>query len=207
MFVRAVWADVEPDKVDELASIVGQAAATLSQQAGYQGTALLADRQTGAGSLVTYWETLADMQGSDRAAAQARVDAQARIPSLRIRDIERFEMVVQERTGPPQANVLIRVSDAHVPPDKIDDMVRFVREQAVPVLKAQPGFRAALTSVNRTTGRAISASVWDTAANLEASESAIAPVRAQATGQAGAQPATVSRFEVVLADIKLPTPV
>jgi heme-degrading monooxygenase HmoA len=207
MFVRAVWVDVEPDKLDELMTLVGQAAATLSQQAGYQGAAVLADRSTGAGTIVTYWDTLAAMQASDQAAAQARVDVQARMPSLRIRDVERLEFVVQERTAPPQANTFVRVADAHVPPDKIDDLVRFVREQALPTLQAQQGFRAALTAVNRTSGRSISVSVWDSAANREASESAIAPVRSQAIGMAGAQPATVSRYDVLLADIKLPAAV
>ena len=203
MFARAVWVDVEPDKLDELSTLVGQAAATLSQQAGYQGTLVLADRDTGAGSVVTYWETLADLQRSERGAAQARVDVQARIPGLRIRDIERLEFVIQERTAPPQVNTFIRVADAHVPPDRIDDVVRFVREQALPALKAQQGFRAALTAVNRTSGRAISTSVWDSAANLEASESAIAPLRSQATTMGGAQPANVSRYEVLLANIKV----
>jgi heme-degrading monooxygenase HmoA len=156
---------------------------------------------------VTYWDTLADMQASERAAAQARVTVHASLPGLRIRDIERLEFVVQERTAPPQANTFVRVSDAFLAPDRIDAVVTFVREQALPVLKAQQGFRAALTVVNRTTGRMISTSVWDTAADREASESAIAPVRGQATAQAGAQPATVSQYEVLLADIKLPAAV
>jgi len=83
----------------------------------------------------------------------------------------------------------------------------FVRDQAVPALKAQQGFRAALSAVNRTTGRIISSSVWDTAANREASESAIAPLRSQATTLAGAPAPTVSRGEVLLADVKLPAAV
>src|SRR5215831_5930212 len=207
MFARAVWTDVEPDKLDDFVALVRQAMETLSQQAGYQGTAVIADRESGAGSVVTYWETLADMQASEQSAAQGRVNVQASMPSLRVRDIERLEFVIQERAAPPQANTFARISDAHVAPERIDEVVRFVREQAVPVLKAQQGFRTALSLVNRTTGRIISSSVWDTAANREASESAIAPLRGQATAMAGAQPATVSRYEVLLADIKLPATV
>jgi len=72
--------------------------------------------------------------------------------------------------------------------------------------RAQAGFRAGLVSINRGTGRAVAATIWDSAAAIEAADVVLAPVREQARAAVPGQSVNVVIYEVVLAEIKLPTP-
>jgi heme-degrading monooxygenase HmoA len=59
----------------------------------------------------------------------------------------------------------------------IDEGVRFVREEAVPVLRQQHGYRGASVSADRSGGVLSVLSLWDTEADREASNSAMAKSR------------------------------
>jgi hypothetical protein len=73
-------------------------------------------------------------------------------------------------------------------PDKLDAAIVNIRNQVLPVLKAQKGYRATIASVDRQTGRLTASTVWDTKADLDASESKLAGPRAEAAKAAGAGP-------------------
>ena len=84
---------------------------------------------------------------------------------------------------------------------QIDATVAFVRDTAPPALRALSGYRALAIFANRDSGRVLVSSVWDTAADREASESVIGGLRRQMLEIA--QPQTevrIARFEVVLAE-------
>jgi hypothetical protein len=59
----------------------------------------------------------------------------------------------------------------------IDEGARFVREEAVPVLRQQHGYRGASVSADRSAGVLSVLSLWDTEADREASNSALAKTR------------------------------
>jgi heme-degrading monooxygenase HmoA len=194
------------DKLDDLVGVVRTAMESISQQEGYRGTALLANRSSGAAVAVTYWDTAEAMQASEQTAEKARANVLSSVEGFRITEVDRLEMVVQERTAPPEANAFLRVNDTRAEPAKLDASVEAIRA-AVPLLKAQPGFRAVLVAVNRETGRLIASSVWNTAAEREASDAAIAPEREKVRQTAGAESVQVELYEAVLAEIELTTPV
>jgi len=110
----------------------------------------------------------------------------------------------EEVASGTQANTVVRVTDIRVPPDKLDQLVAFVRDRSLPLGRAQAGFRAGLVSINRATGRAVLATIWDAAAALEAADVVLAPVREQARAAIPGQSVNVAIYEVVLAEIKLP---
>jgi heme-degrading monooxygenase HmoA len=206
MFARVTWGVGSPDKIDNLVGVVRTAMESISQHEGYRGTALLANRSSGAAVAVTYWDSAEAMQASEATAENARATTVSSVEGFRITEVDRLEMVIQERTRPPEANAFLRVNDSRAEPMKLDASVEAIRE-SLPVLKAQPGFRAALVAVNRETGRLIASSVWNTAAEREASDAAIAPVRDKIRQTSGAESVNVELYEAVLADIKLTTPV
>jgi len=63
-----------------------------------------------------------------------------------------------------------RVGTAPVRPDQIEEATRIVRESIYPNTKEQPGFRAAYFLVDRSAGKIISMSLWETEADRRASE-------------------------------------
>jgi hypothetical protein len=83
----------------------------------------------------------------------------------------------------------------------VDDVVKLIRE-TLPVLKAQPGFRALLLGANRQTGRVLVSSAWETAADREASDAAIQERRREAAQLAGAETVKVQLYETLFVEVK-----
>jgi len=202
MYVRVTWATLSPDKIDDLVVVVESAKQSLSEQAGYRGTALLVNGTTGAAAAITYWETAEAMRGSEETANQARATAQSSVDGLAITEVDRLELVIEERLAPPQPGGFLRVNDARADPARLDAAVEGV-SNTLPLLKAQPGLRAVVVGVNRDTGRFIASSVWNSAAERDASDAAIAPHRERVRQTAGAESVKVELYEAVLVDIKL----
>ena len=201
MFARITWGDLAPDRLDDVATTLRPAIDSIARLDGYQGIAVLANRATGAAAIVAYWDTAQAMQASESAASTARTMVQGG-PVLEVKEVDRFEFVLQDRLAPPMANTFVRVTDARAAPEKLDDMVAFVRGQVMPMMKTQSGFRAASVLVNRESGRFLAATVWNTAADREASEAAVAPLREEGR-EIGAAPSTsVERYEAILVEIK-----
>jgi len=73
----------------------------------------------------------------------------------------------------------------------------------LPVLKAQKGYRATIAGVDRPSGRLTAATVWESKADLDASETKIAGARAEVAKVAGAGPSDVQVeiFETAVADL------
>ena len=123
---------------------------------------------------------------------------QANVPELKINHIDRGQFVFDERVAPPQVNTFAWVIDAWVTPEDIDRLVTFMRESALPQLLAQPGFRGALLSANRETGRALTNTIWETAASMEGGQTVNSLVQARAQELAGESKVTAASYEAVL---------
>ena len=64
--------------------------------------------------------------------------------------------------------------------DDIDGAVRFLSDKALPILRAQRGYRGVTASADRSSGLFANLSLWDTEADRDASETALAPTREEA---------------------------
>jgi hypothetical protein len=62
-------------------------------------------------------------------------------------------------------------------PGRIDEGIRSVREQVIPVLQGCDGFKGQLLLVDREKGEAIGISLWDSEENLRASEEKVRQAR------------------------------
>ncbi len=195
MFVRVTWSDGSPDSWAGLTDLRQSIVQDLQSQPGWLATALLADRQTGSGVSVGYWESAQALRASEPG-HEARVQ-QAQAMGSRVRETERYEIVLQERSAPPRENTFVRVNDLRGSPAKLDETIGFIRERVAPLLKGQTGFRALLIGVNRETGRSLVSSIWDSAADREASDAALTALRRQSAQVAGAEQVKVELYEVV----------
>ncbi len=178
MFIRVTWFQSSPDRLEEqIASYSQQIATGLGSLQGYMGASLLIDRATGAGGSVSYWESAESMQASDEAGATLRSQV-TETYGVQIREIDHFELVVEERTARPRANTYVRVNDLQGSPAKVDDLANLVRGDAISVLKAQAGFRA------------------------EASLTALEELRQRAAQVAGAETMKTELYESAFAEVK-----
>ena len=202
MFIRVTWFQSSPDRLEEqIASFPQQMATGLGTLGGYMGASLLVDRGTGAGAAVSYWESAENMQASEEAGAALRSQVTA-ADGGQIREIDRFDLVVQERTAPPRANTYVRVNDLQGTAGKVDDLANLVRGEAMSILKPLSGFRAVLMGANRQTGRMVVASVWETATDREASLTVLQELRERAPQVAGAETMKTELYESAYAEVK-----
>ncbi len=93
-----------------------------------------------------------------------------------------------------------RVSIIHGQPDRVEQGISIFREQTVPTLRGQQGFRAAYALIDRTRGKALALSLWDSEEAMRQSDEAVLQQRRDAAQQMGASGHSVERYEVVVAD-------
>jgi heme-degrading monooxygenase HmoA len=173
---------------------------SLQAQSGFLGAALLLDAEAGEGASVTYWQTAESMAASEPVATAARTEIQ-QASGNQVQDIDRFEVVLQDRAAPVQVGTFVRTNDVTAAKAQVDATLAFMRDSALPAIKQLNGYRALLIFVNRESGRMLVSSVWNTAADREASESVVSGLRRQAIDQAQAQAPRITRYETILAEV------
>ena len=203
MFARISRASASPDKLDQYVEFfVQNVVPQIKDLPGFVGAGALSDRVSGRAAAVTYWADAASMRATDVTAnANRERTAQLGVTTL---DFQRYELVIVERVTPAAANVFVRNNELDAALDKLDESIKFVRDQVVPNVRAQKGFRALLMGVDRQSGHCLVASIWETAADLEASESAVRDQRREAGTVAGASNVRTEQYEVMYLEMKQP---
>lgn len=163
---------------------------------------LLVNRATGAGQSVTLWESEEAERASRPAAETLRAQA-VQSTGGRVLDVESFEEVLRERGGSAQPGTVsfVRVNSLQAAPDKLDDGIRFVREQVIPLLKQQADFVATMMGVNREDGRVYVTSAWESADTRQASDDAVRDQRRQAATLMGTTQVSVDEYENVFIEM------
>jgi heme-degrading monooxygenase HmoA len=204
MFLRATRVQTPPDKVNEaIKNFETNILKGLRSAPGNQGASLLVNRQTGEAVGITYWESAKALANSEQVGIQSRAQSVKSVPGSQIVNVERGELMIMDRVAAPKAGSFIRLTTANGDPDKLDAAVVHLRNQVLPLLRAQKGYRATIASVDRLSGRFSVSTVWDTKADLDASESKIAGPRAdvaKAAG-AGAHDVQVEIFETAVVEL------
>jgi heme-degrading monooxygenase HmoA len=192
MFLRATRVQAPPDKVEAaIENFEANTVKSLRAAPGNQGAVLLVNRQTGAALGITYWESAKALAAAEQSGIQARTQTTKSVPGTQIINVERAELMIMDRTEAPKAGTFVRLVTVNGDPDKLDAGVVQIRNHVLPVLKAQKGYRATIVSIDRQTGRMAASTVWETKADLDASESKLAGPRAEAAKAAGAGPQDV----------------
>ncbi|OLC22865.1 MAG: hypothetical protein AUG06_10120 [Actinobacteria bacterium 13_1_20CM_2_65_11] len=204
MYVRATRVQNPPDAVEKgIAFFKEKVAPAVKGAPGNAGAILLVDRKTGAAVGITMWATAQALGASEQVGISSRTQSAAATGGS-IVNVERGEQVIADRAQPPKAGSFVRLNTITGDPKKIDDAIKFVEKQVLPVLKALKGYRALLMSVDRLTGRSTVSTVWETIADLEASEPKVSSLRRDAADAAGASDVKVEIFETAFVEIAQP---
>jgi quinol monooxygenase YgiN len=189
MFLRATRIQAPPDKVDAtIENFETNVAKNLRAAPGNQGVVLLVDRHSGSALGITYWESAKALAASEQIGTQSRTQAAQGIPGAHIVNVDRAELMIMDRAGAPKSGTYVRLVTANGDPEKLDAAIVQIRNHVLPLLKTQHGYRATIASVDRQSGRLSVSTVWESKADLEASESKMAGPRAEAAKVAGAGP-------------------
>lgn len=93
-----------------------------------------------------------------------------------------------------------RVSTIQGSPESVDDSIIVVRDKALPQARQISGYKGALSLVDRTTGKGLTVTLWDSEQAMTTSEEAANKIRGDAASAIGGQIVSVERYEVVVDD-------
>ena len=92
-----------------------------------------------------------------------------------------------------------RVTTIQGPPESVDESIIVTREKALPQARQISGFEGALSLVDRTTGKGLSITLWESEEALRTSDEAANQIRSDAVAAiTGAEVVSVDRYEVVI---------
>ena len=180
MHTRATWIQASPDQVERLTANFKEKVMPAAKKAkGYVGATLLYDRDKQQGIGITIWESGRALVESEEVGVATRTQAAAET-AARIVNVDRGEVVLMDRAAPPAVPGFTRANMAYCDPGKLDELIAMIRDKVVPILRQQKGYRSTWMTVDRTSGLTTTMTVWDSAADREASNAAISPLREEA---------------------------
>src|SRR3954466_7578264 len=91
-----------------------------------------------------------------------------------------------------------RVSTFQGPPDQTAEGIRLAREQILPAAKLMDGFKGIYLLFDRDSGKSLSVTLWETEADMQASEEAAKRLRAESADASSETIVGVERYEVAL---------
>lgn len=181
MYARIVQSAAATDIDGGVAFVRDTVVPLAREQHGYRGLAVSADRAAALFGVVSLWTERADLEASDSAMAKVRAEGQQIIGGELT--VEAFEEVVFEVTQPPTVGTSLLVRRLTMDPAMVDDNIAFFRDTILPQIKATSGFRGVRQLVNRETGSAIVATLWDDAAAMDQAAVEAQARQAQAAGR------------------------
>ena len=92
----------------------------------------------------------------------------------------------------------VRMTTLQADPSKVEAGIRFAREQALAILRQQPGFEGLQFLVDRASGKMVAVVQWESEATARAADRPLTESRGQVAELVGAATPTVELFELVL---------
>jgi heme-degrading monooxygenase HmoA len=89
-----------------------------------------------------------------------------------------------------------RMSILEGPPDQVDEGLRYVREQVLPLMQQQDGFEGFIALSDRQSGKVVGMSFWESEQAMQASEEVGNRTRSESAEAISATVAGVERYEV-----------
>ncbi len=204
MHARVLRLTGSVDKIEDgVENYTSNVARALNEQEGYAGARLLVNRETGAGVSFTFWRDEAASQASFEAMKSIRAEASSRFGDERP-ETKVYEAVVQHRQEPTEAGNWVRLTTLGGDPAKVEEGVRHFESRVIPEVSKLPGFRGAILFIDRATGEAIAATVWDSKSDLDGSSTQVGPIRTSASEVMGAREPQVESYEVAFAELLAP---
>ncbi|MGH9056185.1 MAG: hypothetical protein ACRDYY_10060 [Acidimicrobiales bacterium] len=131
-------------------------------------------------TVLSAWESQADLEASESSADKARGDAIRLLGGQAT--VHRYEQAIGEVAEIP-AGAKLHIRHFKIDPSRTDDNLAFFRRNVLPEIKAAPGFLALRQLIDRSTGEGRVGTVWADYEALEASLARSEQRRADATSR------------------------
>jgi heme-degrading monooxygenase HmoA len=137
----------------------------LSQQHGFRGVSVSADREGGLFGVTSQWATEEDLEASDSALGKARDEGLKIVGG--VMTIETFELTTDAIARVPTPGNPVIVARVSMDPDSIERQITRFENELLPAIRAQRGFGCLRLMANRKEGRIVLGMVWQDRPALE----------------------------------------
>jgi heme-degrading monooxygenase HmoA len=97
--------------------------------------------------------------------------------------------------------VFARVTLGEALPERLDEMTREISEHVLPALRMQDGFAGTLVLADRTSGKVLAVTLWESEQAMNATEEAAHWLRVFSAQAAGGEVTSLERYEVVSSEV------
>jgi len=170
---------------------------------GYVGISLLVDRESGRCIITTAWQSEDAMNASADKAKQLRSQATDKFGGT-VEKIEMWEIGVLHRDHQSADGACVRTTWIKVPPDQADRAIAFYKDSVLPSLEGLEGFCSSSLLMDRSSGRAVSSTTFDSRDAMENNREQAKELRNTRTRELGADVLDVGEFELALAHLRVP---
>jgi len=170
---------------------------------GYVGISLLVDRESGRCIITAAYETEEAMRASADKANQLRSQAAERFGGD-VQTVEEWEIGVLHRDHQSRDGACVRATWIRVPRDQADRAIEFYKDSVLPSLEELEGFCSSSLLIDRSSGRAVSSTTFDSRDAMERNREQAKELRNTRTRELGADMTDVGEFELALAHLRVP---
>lgn len=170
---------------------------------GYVGISLLVDRESGRCIITAAYETEDAMRAAADKAKQLRSQAAEKFGGT-VEKIEEWEIGVLHRDHRSADGACVRATWIRMPPDQAERAIEFYKTSVLPSLEDLEGFCSASLLIDRSSGRGVSSSTFDSREAMDRNREQARELRNTRTRELGADVVDVGEFELAIAHLRVP---
>jgi hypothetical protein len=170
---------------------------------GYVGISLLVDRDSGRCITTVAYESEDKLQASAERAKQLRSQAVEKFRGT-VEKVEQWEIGALHRDHQSSDGACVRVVWTRMPPDQAERAIDFYKTAVLPSLEDLEGFCSASLLIDRSTGRGVASTTFDSRDAMERNREQARELRDARTRELGAEVLDVGEFELALAHLRVP---
>jgi heme-degrading monooxygenase HmoA len=174
----------------------------LQNMDGYIGLSLLVDRESGRCIATSAWENEDALRTSTELAAPLR-DRAAQVFGGDA-TFDSWEIGAVHRDHRSTEGACVRATWIRMPPGQADRAVDFYKASVLPALEDLEGFCSASLLINRSSGRGVSSTTFDSQDAMERNREHARELRNSRTRELGAEVVDVGEFELAIAHLRVP---
>jgi heme-degrading monooxygenase HmoA len=175
----------------------------LMEMPGCVGLSLLVDRDSGRCIATSSWESEDAMRSSETAVDSLRRMAADQFGGS-LDTVEEWDIAVLHREHPSMEGTCVRCAWLQSPMGEMEQTIDAFIHTVLPEVEGMTGFCSASLLVNRSSGRTVGATAWDSRAAMDASREGTHQMRTNTASRLGSTILDVQEFDLAIAHLRVP---
>ena len=203
MYARSTTTLGNPKMIDDaIAYLRDEVMPAVTAMEGCIGLSMMCDRGSGRCIATSAWQTEEAMHNSESGMHDMRMRYAQMMGSQP--EVQEWEIGVLHRKHTAPEGACCRVIWSRGDPATADNVLETFRMTMLPKMEDLPGFCSVSLLVNRETGVATTATVYESRDSMNRATEMAKPMREEFTRQMGGEITEVAEFDLVLAHLRVP---